>query len=162
MFSQIEENYIKALINTYKKQGYKYYLCYTITEPNNNNEYDICLYISKEEIKAINSNTFDLTNAICIQIDSSSRNDNNYNPSTHSRDKIANSNVTNIIEVHQAEFIYTNASYNYNETNICVNPDLLLQGSDSFNTLYLSITCIVVLIVTFLYTFFINILRVRR
>lgn len=160
MFTQTEENYIKALINTYKKKGYNYYLCHTVTEDNNN--YDISLYVSKEEIKAVSGSVFDLTNAVCIQIDSSSRNNNNYNSSLHSRDRILNTSVTTILEVHEAEFIYTNATYTYNETNTCVNPDLLLQGSDSISSLYLSITCIVVLVITFLYTFFINILRVRR
>lgn len=159
MFTQTEENYIKALINTYKKKGYNYYLCHTITEDNNN--YDIAVYVSKEEIKAVSGSVFDLTNAIYIQIDSSTRN-NSYNSSLHSRDRIVNSNVTTILEVHEAEFVYTNATYTYNEANTCVNPDILLQGSDSISSLYLSITCIVVLLISFLYTFFINILRVRR
>ncbi len=160
LFSQVEENYIKSLINTYKKQGYKYYITHTVTEQNN--EYDIYLYISKEEIKAVTTNTFDVSKAIFIKIDSSARNDNNYNLSTHSRDYIVNSNLTTTVEVNQAEFIYTNAVCSYETTSGCLNPDLLLQGSNSISSLYLGIICIVVLIITFLYIFFTNILRIRK
>lgn len=160
MFSQTEENYIKALINTYKQQGYNYYLTHTITETDYN--YDIYLYVSKEEIKAVTPTTFDLTNAICIYIDSSSRNDNTYNPSTHSRDRIENGNLTASVEVNQAEFIYTNATFTYSETVGCINPDLLLQSSDSYVSLRISAVIIFILIVTFLYTFFTNILRIRK
>lgn len=160
LFTQVEENYLKSLINTYKKQGYDYYLCHTVTETDNN--YDIYLYVSKEEIKAVSTTRFDLTNAISIKIDSSSRNDNSYNPSTHSRDYIENNNLTTSLEINQAEFIYTNAICSYETTSGCLNPDLLLQGTDSISSLYLSIVCVVVLVITFLYTFFANILRIRK
>lgn len=160
MFTQAEENYIKALINTYKKQGYNYYLCHTITETNNN--YDICLYVSKEEIKSISSSVFDLTNAIGIYIDSSQRNDNAYNPSIHSRDLMFDGNITTIVNVNDAEFIYTNAIYTYSETSTVVNPDLLVQGSESVEMFNMIAVIELVLIITFIYTFFANILRIRK
>lgn len=160
MFTQTEENYLKSLINTYISKGYKYYLCHTITESNNN--YDVCLYVSKNEIKANNSYIFDLSQAICIYIDSSSRSDSGYNPSTHSRDIIHSDNVTGEVEINQAEFIYTNASYTYTESTLPVNPDLMLQGVDSYQHLCNNNVLIVLLVVMFLYTFFISILRVRR
>ena len=159
MFTQVEENYIKSLINTYKKEGYKYYLCHTVTE--NNNDYDICLYVSKEEIKAVTSASFDVTNAVKIYIDSSSRNDSGYNPSTHTRDRVDESNLSTIVIVDDAEFIYTNATCNYDMTSLPVNPDLFLQGTDSYSSMFLTVTCIVVLVITFLYTFFYNILKRR-
>ena len=160
MFTQVEENYIKALINTYKKQGYNYYLCHTITETNNN--YDICLYVSKEEIKSVSSTTFDLTNAIGIYIDSSQRNDNNYNLSTHTRDLMFDGNITTIVSVNQAEFIYTNATYTYTESSTVINPDLLVQGSESVEMFTMVGVIQIVLIITFIYTFFANILRIRK
>lgn len=160
MFTQVEENYIKSLINTYKKQGYNYYICHTVTE--NDNNYDVYIYFSKEEIKAISYNTFDLTNAIYIQLDSSNRNDNNYNSSTHSRTRLINSNVNSIVEINQAEFIYTNAINSYKTESIVLNPDLLLQGSSSYSNIVFMGACIIILFITFLYTFISNIFRLRK
>lgn len=160
MFSQVEENYIKALINTYKKQGYDYYICHTVTE--NDNNYDIYIYFSKEEIKAVSNNMFDLTNAIYIQLDSSSRNDSGYNASVHSRTRLVNSNVTKIVEINQAEFIYTNAINSYKTETTVLNPDLMLQGSNSYGSLLFMGICIIVLFITFLYTFISNIFRLRK
>lgn len=160
MFSQVEENYIKALINTYKKEGYKYYICHTVTE--NDNNYDVYIYLSKEEIKAISNNTFDLTNAIYIQLDSSNRSDSGYNSSTHSRSRLLKSNINEILEVNQAEFIYTNAIYSYKTETTVLNPDLLLQSSNSYNSICFMTICSIVLVITFLYTFISNIFRIRK
>lgn len=159
MFSQVEENYIKALINTYKKQGYKYYICHTVTE--NNNEYDVYIYFSKEEIKAINRTTFDLNNSLYIQLDTSTRNDNSYNPNNDDCIRIINSNYSTILSVHQSEFIYTNALFKTGVSTV-VNPDLMLQNTDSQFDVSCMCIIIVLLVVTFLYTFFSNILRIRR
>lgn len=160
MFTQVEENYIKSLINTYKKQGYDYYICHTVTE--NDNNYDIYMYFSKEEIKAVSNTTFDLTNAIYIQLDSSNRNDSGYNASTHSRTRLINSKVNSIIEINQAEFIYTNAINSYKTETTVLNPDLMLQGSNSYGSVLFMGICIIVLFITFLYTFISNIFRLRR
>lgn len=160
MFSQVEENYIKSLINTYLKEGYKYYVCHTVTETDNT--YDVYIYFSKEEIKAISQETFDITNGIYIQFDSSSRNDNSYNSSTHSRIRVVNESVTDIVSINQAEFIYTNAVYEYSTANTIVNPDLMLQSSDSYLSIIFMYVCIAILVITFLYTFFTNVLRVRK
>ena len=51
MLSDVELDYVLSLINTYFKLGYKYYLVNTITD--NDVIYDIDVYISKEEIKAV-------------------------------------------------------------------------------------------------------------
>lgn len=159
MFSEVETNYILSLINTYQCNGYHYYLCHTITE--NNNNYDICIYFSEKEIQAISSNMFDLTNAICIKIDSSSRNDNSYNPSTHSREYVENSNLTDVIEVNRAEFVYTNAVFNTSASTF-VNPDLLLNASTSYSSYLLSSATIFLLGSIFLYMFFKSILRIKK
>lgn len=160
MFSQNEENYIKSLINTYHKDGYNYYICHTVTE--SDNVYDVYIYFSKKEIKAISRDTFDVTDGVYIQLDSSSRNDNSYNPSTHSRIRVVNSNFTDVVSVNSAEFIYTNSVCNYDTSKTVLNPDLNLQGTNSYLDCRFMAVCIFVLIVTFLYTFFTNILRVRK
>ena len=159
MFSQQEIDYILSLINTYRRLGYKYYVCHTVTEDNNN--YDIRSYFSKKEIKAITSSTFDLTNAIQIDVDSSSRNDNSYNSSTHSRDTIVSSNLTKIINIYQAEFIYTNATISNVATTIA-NPDLRLNSASNYDNTLLLASVLFMCCSIFLYLFFKSILRLKR
>ncbi len=156
MLSAQELEYVKGLVGAYYKKGYKYYLCHTVKE--SNNVYDVYVYFSKEEIKAITSDTFDVTNGLLVRIDSSQRNDNSYNGSTHSRDEV--SNVSSIVSVHQAEFIYTNAIADYS-TNLVVNPDLNYSNLTAQNTHLLG-GVFVMLIIAFLFSFVASILRLRR
>ncbi len=156
MFSQQEIDYVLSLINTYRRLGYNYYVCHTITE--NDNIYDICIYFSKKEIKATSSTTFDLINAIQINIDSSSR---NYNSSIHSRDTLVSSDLTKIININSAEFIYTNATVS-NSAITLVNPDLRLNAASNYDNTLLLASNLFMCSVIFLYLFFKSILRLRR
>lgn len=158
MFSVQEENYIKGLIASYYKHGYKYYLCHTVTE--SNNTYDFYIYFSKEEISAITSDTFELKNAVFMKVDSSQRNDNGYNGSTHSRDVIQDS-FSEIVNVHQAEFIYTNAVVNYKTDSIALNPDINYIDCPILNN-YCIYGILIVLVISFLFSFVSSILRLRK
>ena len=91
MFTVQENEYILGLINVYKELGYKYYIVHTVTVENN--VYDLCFYFSSETIEAISADSFNVNKAHIVYVDSSARSDNNYNPSTHSRDKLENSAV---------------------------------------------------------------------
>lgn len=74
MLTTNELDYVKALISTYYTKGYKYYLCTTVTELyNSDNDYDLCIYFSKEPIEAVTDNYFDVKNGLQIYIDSSSK-----------------------------------------------------------------------------------------
>lgn len=159
MFNQQEIDYILSLINTYRRQGYKYYVCHTITEDNNNS--DIRVYFSKKEIKAVTSTTFDISEGIEIEIDSSSRNDNSYNSSIHSRNIIVSSNLTKIVNVHQAEFIYTNAVVSSSSVTI-INPDLRLNSASNYDNTLLLASVLFMCCSIFLYLFFKSIFRLRR
>lgn len=156
MFSQQEIDYVLSLINTYRKLGYKYYVCHTITE--NDNVYDICIYFSQKEIKAITSTTFDLSNAIQINIDSSSR---NYNSSIHSRDTLVSSDLTKIININSAEFIYTNSTV-FNVATTIVNPDLTLNNASNYDNTLLLASILFMCCSIFLYLFFKSVLRLKR
>ena len=160
MFTSVEESYLKGLINNYFKQGYKYYVCHTVTETDN--DYDVYLYLSKEEIIAITSTSFDITHGVFIMLDSSSRNDNTYNPSTGYRLIVSNSDYTDILSVNKAEFIYSNAEVDYDVTTLSAPADILINNSDTLNGLHLNILCCFILTITFLYTFLSNILRLKR
>ena len=159
MFTQVETDYLKSLINFYKKQGYDYYLAHTVTE--NYNNYDMCIYFSKEEIKASTDNTFSIKNAIVINIDSSGRNDNN-NYSTSARDIISNSNYSGSLLVHPAEFIYTNAILDYEAVSFCINPDILESGVNSYNNNLFSLSILFLLTLILLYHFIHDLIRIHR
>ena len=62
MLSQIELEYVKGVLNAYYAKGYKYYLVHSVTEYNN--EYDVCIYLSKEKINAISDNYFSVSHGL--------------------------------------------------------------------------------------------------
>lgn len=137
MLSQVELEYIKALINTYYAKGYKYYMCHTISD-NSNNDYDMCIYFSKDKIEALNDNYFSVEKGIRIYIDSSSKSTYNYNAS----DTVSSFN--NNVTVDEAEFIYTNAISIYSYNTICLNPDVTVDYSENNNLNTISILICVI------------------
>lgn len=159
MFTATEENYLKGLISVYAKQGYNYYICHTVTEINN--DYDVYIYFSKKEIKAITPTTFDVTDSVFIKIDSSTRNSYN-NDNGHNRALVSDVNYTGIVDVHIAEFIYTNAVANYEGNTLVINPDITLNSSSNYSYLKSSSIFIFILFIIFLYTFIADILRFRK
>lgn len=159
MFSTSEVEYLKSLLNVYCNLGYKNYVAHTVTETDN--EYDFCVYLSKDKITSSDSNTFNLSdNSIVVYVDSTSRNDNSYNPSTGSRDTVFHYHGD--LDVNLAEFIYTNAEVSYTEIDYPVNPDILLSGVDSYKSLMLSASLLFVLVNVFLFMFIKSLLRLRR
>lgn len=159
MFSQVEESYVKSLISRYYEEGYTYYICHTVTE--SDNDYDIYIYFSKTEITAIDKLNFDLKDGLFIKIDSSSRNQNAYNPSTDYRIVLSDSRYNGVVSVDKAEFIYTNCKYNYESTVGVIYPDFNYSGSSFYVSKY-SVIAIVVLVVSFVYTFVRDVLRIRK
>lgn len=152
MLSMQEQDYVISIINTYKKQGYDYYLCYT--NSNSDVATDIYLYFSKEEIKALDKNMFSIKNGIQICIDTSYRYNEHPNVLTMFK------NVENdVVVIDRTEYVYSNCSYNYNATTDVIYPDILLSEGNSFNSMYL---VNFLLISIFLYMFIKSILRIRR
>lgn len=159
MFTSVETEYLKGLLNSYASKGYKHYVSHTITESDNN--YDFVVYLSKDEITSSSPNKFNIPdNSIQIYVDSSSRNENNYNPSLHSRDILYNYHGT--LEVDVAEFIYTNSKVTYDSITNTINPDILLSSSNSYQSNVLDYSLLFVLISIFLYLFIKSILHIKR
>lgn len=152
MLSVQEEDYVRSIINTYKKQGYDYYLCYTNSDSNVST--DIYLYFSKEEIKALDDNIFSIKNGINVNIDTSYRYNDHPNVLT-----MFNDTVNNTVIIDKTEYVYSNCSYDYKSTEHVIYPDILLSQGDSFNSMYL---VNFLLISIFLYLFIKSILRIRR
>ena len=159
MFSTVEESYIKGLISSYYQKGYKFYVVHTITE--NNDEYDACIYFSKSEIKAITPLTFDVTNGVCIKLDSSSRYSYN-DTSNYYKSVVVDGNYTNVVAIDKAEFIYTNATLGYSETSLPINPDINYNSSNSYSDIVSSNTLFCLIIIVFLYMFIRDLLRFGR
>lgn len=141
MFSTVENEYIKALINTYYGKGYKYYICHTITE--NGNDYDLCFYFSKEEIRAVTSSYFDVKNGLRVYLDSSSKS----NYSNLTRDIV--STFSGYVDVDVAEFIYTNANCNYIVENMPLNPDISIDYTQN----HVDIILLIVITIFCVYSF---------
>lgn len=149
MLSSVEIDYIKSLILTYRKMGYSKYLCHTITD--SSNDYDICIYFSKNGIEAISDSYYDVTDGIKILIDSSSKSNHNYD------DYKISVGFSGFINIDRAEFIYTNASlvegYSVEVQGVC--PDLIedTQGSN------VTVTVVVIAFIIFIYLFIRDLLK---
>lgn len=141
MLSQVELEYVRGVLNAYYAKGYKYYLVHAVTEYDNEN--DVCIYLSKEEIRALNDNYFSVDHGLKLLINTSTRSNNNYGQ----RDTVDSYNGNVTIDV--AEFIYTNAKNEYSLTSIPVNPNITEDYTDFKQT---SILCFAV-IALFLYIF---------
>lgn len=159
MFTAVESEYLKGLLNVYCELGYKYYVAHTVTE--SDNYYDMYVYLSKDEITSSSPNRFNLSdNSVVIRIDSSSRNDNSYNSSTHSRDTLFVHSGE--LTVNLAEFIYTNADVTYSLIDNSLNPDVLMSGVNSYDNKLFSYSLMFMVVSIFLYMFIKSILRLRR
>ena len=156
MLSENEYDYLLGLINVYKKQGYNYYLCSTIS--NRDIDYDFIVYFSKNEIKDLDSLEFLLEDAVIIQINSNSYNT-DYN-------KIPVKNIVNVsysgsVKFTEYDYIYTNAVYN-TSSSYFINPDVSISSSSNYELLRLSYVNCLLLGIIFIYIFVKSLLRLKR
>lgn len=156
MLSENEYDYLLGLINVYKKQGYNYYLCSTIS--NRDIDYDFIVYFSKNEIKDLDSLEFLLEDAVVIQINSNSYNT-DYN-------KIPVKNIVNVsysgsVKFTEYDYIYTNAVYN-TSSSYFINPDVSISSSSNYELLRLSYVNCLLLGIVFIYIFVKSLLRLKR
>lgn len=158
MFTSVESDFIKAFVNSYYNAGYKQYIVHTITE--SDNDYDMCFVFSKNEIEAISDNNFVVSEGIIIYIDSSSRNDRN-NSSIHSREDIHRISFSGSYQINIAEFVYTNAHFDYDVSSILLNGDILESNTYNKEIHTLSFLTLFILVLIFLYMFVTKILDRR-
>lgn len=160
MLSAVESEYIRGLISSYQSKGCKYYMCHTLTE--NNNNYDTCIYLSKDEIRAIDNNIFSIRNGIKIYIDSSSRSYSyqaGYNDTP--RTLIVDNNFNGNVNVNVAEFVYTNAIADYSESVYILNPDIIKSGVSSYTNDSFSVILLVLVVSILLFNFIRIIFRIK-
>lgn len=102
MFTQQELDFIKALVESMRGQGYDYYIARTVTE--DNNSYDVEIVFSTVEIRATGLYGFADCDGVIYRLDSSSgRSDLNT--------KLTVSNFSGSYTVPSREFVYTNATF---------------------------------------------------
>ena len=155
MFNEQEFEYVKNLVSTYMKQGYKYYVCYTNSD--DDVDIDVTICFSKNVIHAVNDTIFNIPNGIKITLKSS-----NYR--YNERPDVINLQTYisgDLVVVNDYEYIYTNAIIDYETTEYVVYPDLLYSDINYGNTQYLYIS-VFLLAIIFLYMFVNSILRLRR
>lgn len=123
MLSSQEQEYIKSLIDTYFKNGYKYYLLVSRRTQYNSDDYEYFLYCSRTDISGMGSNMFYVGNGILVKIDTSVKNTNsNYD------DNLVTESFSGVVHTDVAEFVYSNCTIDYDISTESLNPDLFLRG----------------------------------
>lgn len=141
MFSTAQQSYINAIIPTYAKEGYKYYVCYTNTVVNSgyygSAEPDLYALFSKAPISAKDAYSFSLEDsAVLVAVRSG-----NYSSSSSAvnTDRVSASEYTqSTLTVDEYEHIYTNAEFE----GITLQPDYNLISGGETNVRLESITFI--------------------
>lgn len=154
MFSAVENDFIKSFVSAYFNEGYKYYIVHTVTETGN--DYDLRFIFSKEDIQAVSDNDFVVVDAVVVDVDTSSRSD-NYNQSIHSRETISQISYSGAYEVNVAEFVYTNATPQFEGNTIVLNGDILASGTFNVDMFTWSFLTVFMLVLIFIYMFVSNI-----
>jgi hypothetical protein len=148
-----EQQYFKSLIDTYKKEGYDYYVLATDRPGTLNYQYEFVVYFSKTIIIANSRGEFEITNGIKINIDSTLRNVNTNNDLIYNQEQYSGTLI-----IPGAEFIYTNAVTTYLATTSMYSPDLFLgEGVNYTHEIYIQgfiFTFICAIIIAFLFKLF--------
>ncbi len=122
MLSSNEQEYIKSLIDTYFKAGYKSYLLVSRRTNYYSDDFEYFLYMSPKNISAMGNNLFDIVDGCLIKIDTSAKSNNNDN------NNLFVESYSGVLYTDVAEFVYTNAKVDYNVSTEALNPDLFLRG----------------------------------
>lgn len=112
MFSATEFEYVTALVEQMRGQGYLYYIARTVTD--NNSRYDVECVFSKEEITGNSLTSFSVpADAITYQIDSSGYTigGSNYNQNNGPRVAVSNRSAAFTYTFADTEFAYSNAVF---------------------------------------------------
>lgn len=148
MFSTAQQAYIDALLPTYAKDGYKYYVVYSNNMVNSgyfsSTDPDLYAVFSKEAISAKNAYTYDVgDSSILVTIRSS-----NYSSSSsaNNSDRVVVTDYNaQLLQVPVYEHIYTNAEF----TGHTLQPDYYLTTGGETNVQLEALTTIVLAVFVF-------------
>lgn len=149
MFSTAQQAYIDALLPTYAKEGYKYYVAYTDSVGTgsyyNTPDPDLYLILSKERISAQNAYSYDIKeSSVLVTIRSG-----NYSSSQSAvnTERVVVSNYNpGTLNVDVFEHIYTNADFE----SYALQPDYYLASGGETNVQLQGNTFLILIVVIFL------------
>lgn len=148
MFSTAQQAYIDALLPTYAKDGYKYYVVYSDNVANSgyysSANPDLYAVFSKETISAQDAYTYDVgDSSILLTIRSSNYSSSN---TANNTDRIVVSDyAAKTLEIPEYEHIYTNAEF----TGHTLQPDYYLTTGGETNVQIEALTIAVLAVVFF-------------
>lgn len=159
MFSVSQQEYIKSLIPTYAKEGYRYYIVHSNSVGSNSSSYysepDIYFYFSKKSITAKTAYRFTFEGDVLV-VAVRSYNYTSYSGSNNS-DRISVSESTSkSLSIDVYEHVYTNAKFE----SVALQPDYNLISGGETNVRLEAITFILLFIVIF--SALSRLLRLRR
>ena len=149
MFSTAQQSYIEALLPTYAKDGYKYYVVYSDSVSNSGYYFsanpDLYAVFSKEPITAQNGYTYVIEDdSILVSVRTG-----NYSSSSsavNSSRVVVTDYAAGTLTVPEYEHIYTNAEF----TGHTLQPDYYLASGGETNVQIESISFILLIVCAFL------------
>jgi len=149
MFSTAQQAYIEALLPTYAKEGYKFYVVYSNTMVNNNwgtaTDPDLYAVFSKEAISAKDAYTYDVgDSSILVTIRSG-----NYSSSSSAVNTdrvVVEDYAAQTLSINPYEHIYTNAEF----ATYALQPDYYLASGGETNVQLQGNTFLILIVVLFL------------
>lgn len=157
MFSTSQQEYIKSVIPTYAKQGYKYYVVSTVTNTGSSyySDPDLIFYFSKHKISSNTGYLFSFSGDVLV-VSCRSFNYSSYSSANNGpRVSVSESNARTV-RINTFEHVYTNAQFE----GLVIQPDYnLISGGET--NVRLEALCFIVLVVSITCMLF-RILRVGR
>ena len=149
MFSTAQQAYIDAILPTYAKEGYKYYVVYSNNVANSgfygSTDPDLYAIFSKEAISAKDAYTYDVgDSSILVTIRSG-----NYSSSSSAVNTdrvVVNDYAAQTLRIDPYEHIYTNAEFK----TYTLQPDYYLASGGETNVQLQGNTFLILIIVIFL------------
>lgn len=159
MFSTAQQEYIKSIIPTYAKEGYRYYIVCTNSVGSSSGSYysepDIYFYFSKKEISAETAYRFTFKGDVLV-VSVRSYNYSSYNGAYNGSRVSVSESTSKSLNIDVYEHVYTNAKF---ET-VALQPDYNLISGGEMNVRLEAITFILLFITIF--SALSRLLRLRR
>lgn len=117
MFTQTELDWVKALVETMRGKGYKYYVAQTVTE--NNNDIDVIVVFSKKSIGGDGLYRYTISEGVRYSLDS-----NGFSSYSGGGVRTTVDSFSGVLDISNTEFVYTNAEF----SGSTIQPDLRTTG----------------------------------
>ena len=159
MFSTSQREYIKSIIPTYAKEGYRYYIVFSNSVGSNSGSYysepDLYFYFSKKEITAETAYRFSFESDVLV-VSVRCNNYSSYNGANNGPRISVSKSSSKSLNIDVYEHVYTNAKFE----SVALQPDYNLISGGETNVRLEAITFILLFITIF--SALSRLLRLRR